>query len=121
MASRSDPVSNDDMMNYIGQHYPDVSRDNLRSQLSLYHGKDYVKRISPGVYELTPEGAKMAGVELTKRGSTNDQVEPQDTSMGTAGSRERAVNSAPVGSTPTVSTSSMTTAPWDLDDDEIPF
>ncbi len=40
--------------------------DTLRSSMSGYVNRGYVERVAPGVYRVTPAGAKAAGVDLGK-------------------------------------------------------
>lgn len=78
---RRGSASLDDIMSFSEAEGLAINRNTLRSQASIYTGQGWLKRLSAGVFQLTPEGA--AKSEFNKNESP-DVDTPSDPSGGVA-------------------------------------
>jgi hypothetical protein len=68
-----------------------LQRNTLRSQMSIYADRGFVRRVSGGVYEVTAAGAAEVGATLSK----NDEPSPERANGSVVGEDDDAATSSP--------------------------
>lgn len=74
---RQGQASYDDIMRFASQEGHSITNNALRGQMSIYSNeKQWVERVSDGVFKLTEAGAEKCGYKGNKEGSSAQTQEP---------------------------------------------